>query len=508
MILYHAVSSYQILECIVHKVSLHKIDKAILVTREFTKNRLGSGYDLLKQIFEEIIIYGPLRDSCIDEIKSRGFEIKDFAELYVACAHTWFGIYLCEHSIPFVFIEDGLGAISQPEILEKVNLDSAWIDLDLEYGLFTGENDNIKKCICNMKYQREGYHNEKADDFDVIEELAKLDSRAEIISIFTDLKDYKLKDDKKNIILLTEHFANLCLLEWEEQIYLYQIIVDYYFKDANLIIKPHPDDLMYYEELLDCCDVIREKFPSELIPFIFSKKPECIATISSTGIRSISNQFEETITFNYRFSYYEKEFYSLHRYFAAIRIYKENYEKKKALFFIGINEKIISNMKILSEYKVLDSLESLNDIPTHSFIICDKLDYMNARSKQLCKVIEQKNDSCIFLFLNTKDDYVFYDYGYKDIWKHVYPIEIGKKKRRKNNNYEIMDSEMIYLFYKGEINMETIKYSLKNTGIDVAISEFKGDKLKIKVLEGLLKATEQRLMYYINAEKEREKGTN
>ena len=71
-----------------------------------------------------------------------------------------------------------------------------------------------------------------------------------------------------------------------------------------------------------------------------------------------------------------------------------------------------------------------------------------------------------------------------------------------------MDSEMIYLFYKGEINMETIKYSLKNTGIDVAISEFKGDKLKIKVLEGLLKATEQRLMYYINAEKEREKGTN
>ena len=116
MILYHAVSSYQILECIVHKVSLHKIDKAILVTREFTKNRLGSRYDLLKQIFEEIIIYGPLRDSCIDEIKSRGFEIKDFAELYVACAHTWFGIYLCEHSIPFVFIEDGLGAISQPEI--------------------------------------------------------------------------------------------------------------------------------------------------------------------------------------------------------------------------------------------------------------------------------------------------------------------------------------------------------------------------------------------------------
>lgn len=76
MILYHAVSSYQILECIVHKVSLHKIDKAILVTREFTKNRLGSRYDLLKQIFEEIIIYGPLRDSCIDEIKAEDLRSK------------------------------------------------------------------------------------------------------------------------------------------------------------------------------------------------------------------------------------------------------------------------------------------------------------------------------------------------------------------------------------------------------------------------------------------------
>lgn len=54
--------------------------------------------------------------------------------------------------------------------------------------------------------------------------------------------------------------------------------------------------------------------------------------------------------------------------------------------------------------------------------------------------------------------------------------------------------------------MQPISYSLENTGVDIVIEDFKGDKLRIKVLEGLLEATEQRLMQYIEAEKEQKKA--
>ena len=429
MILYHAVSIYQLLECIVYKTIHHNNERTILLIRDLTQARLGDKCDLLEKYFNDIIVYGPQRTSSIDEIHNSGYKINDFAKIYVSCAHTWFGIYLCEHNIPFIFMEDGAGAISQPEILEKVNLDTKWINQDLEYGLFKGENQNIVKCLCNMKHQREGYVNDKTEHFDVIEELNRLNNKAQIIALFTDLKDIETDSEKKNVIFLTEHLANLGLLEWEEQIYLYQVVLDYYFQNVNLIIKPHPDDLMYYENLIKGCKIIREKFPSELLPFIFSRRPECLATVTSTGIRTIKDQFQEVVTFNYEFSYYEKDFYALHRYFAAIRIFEKCFRSTRKLFFAGINEAIVDNMKLSYEYEIVNTPEELGRLPENSFIVCDKLWKLNVQPFDLCEIIDQKMENSIFLFLNSREDFVFYDYRYKSLWNYAYPVEIKEKTR-------------------------------------------------------------------------------
>ena len=506
MILYHAVSIYQLLVCIVYKTMHHCDQKAVLLMRDLTKTRLGDRYNLLVKYFNDIIIYGPQKTAGIDELQNRGYKIDDFTEIYVACAHTWFGIYLCEHNIPFIFMEDGAGAISQPEILEKVNADTQWIDKDLEYGLFNGENSDIVKCICNMNHQREGYINAKAEHFDVIQELNKLDHKADIIAVFTDLKDVEVNGEKKNVVFLTEHLANLALLEWEEQIYLYQVIFDYYFKNTNLIIKPHPDDLMYYEDLIENCKVIREKFPSELLPLVFSKRPECLATVTSTGIRAIRNQFQEVVTFNYQFSYYEKEFYFVHRYFAAVHIYENNCQSTKKLVFMGVNRAIVDNMKLIYKYEIVDSMDELKAVSKESFIVCDKLDKLDIRPYDLCRMIDEKVENSIFLFLNSGQSFMFYDYYYKKIWDYAYPVEIRKIKRREMDVYENLKPETIYFFHKGGLSMQPISYSLENTGVDIVIEDFKGDKLRIKVLEGLLEATEQRLMQYIEAEKEQKKA--
>lgn len=506
MILYHAVSIYQLLECLVHRTIYHKNEKAIFLTMDFMQRRLGERYGLLKEFFYEILIYGNQDTACVDELAGNGYALSDFTKIYVACAHGWFGIYLCEHHIPFIFMEDGVGAISQPEILIKVQHPGIRTEKGIEYGLFSGENENIVKCICNMKHQRDGYTNVKAEHFDVIEELNILGNKTQIIAVFTDLKEIKLDKEKKNVVFLTEHLANLGVLEWEEQIYLYQIVLDYYFQDVNLIIKPHPDDLMYYEDLIENCKIIREKFPSELLPFVFSRRPECLATVTSTGIRTIKDQFQEVVTFNYEFSYYEKEFYSLHRYFSAVRIFEKYFCSSMKLFFAGVNRTIVDNMKLSCEYKILDSSEKLREISGNSFVVCDKLGKLDVQPFDLCGIIDQKTKDSVFLFLNSSQDFIFYDYRCKKIWDYIHPVEIRKSKKREYDVYENIKAETIYFFYKGVTDMKPLKYGLSNTGVDVTVDGFKGDKLRIKVLEGLLEATEQRLMQYIEAEKEQQKG--
>ena len=47
MILYHAVSIYQLLVCIVYKTMHHCDQKAVLLMRDLTKTRLGDRYNLL-----------------------------------------------------------------------------------------------------------------------------------------------------------------------------------------------------------------------------------------------------------------------------------------------------------------------------------------------------------------------------------------------------------------------------------------------------------------------------
>ena len=61
MILYHAVSIYQLLVCIVYKTMHHCDQKAVLLMRDLTKTRLGDRYNLLVKYFNDIIIYGRMR---------------------------------------------------------------------------------------------------------------------------------------------------------------------------------------------------------------------------------------------------------------------------------------------------------------------------------------------------------------------------------------------------------------------------------------------------------------
>ena len=65
-----------------------------------------------------------------------------------------------------------------------------------------------------------------------------------------------------------------------------------------MLIKPHPDDILYYDSLFPEAEIIRERFPSELLPLAFRELPGTVCTVSSTGINLIRRNFQKRSCFS------------------------------------------------------------------------------------------------------------------------------------------------------------------------------------------------------------------
>ena len=121
----------------------------------------------------------------------------------------------------------------------------------------------ITEKICDIRSQRTGFSDEKAVDFPVLEAFGKLSGKwKDSIREFFRLPAYEGYQDY--VLLLTQQFANLGQLTFPEQILIYQTLFDYFLEDRKVLIKPHPDDILYYHRLFPEAEILREVFPAEL----------------------------------------------------------------------------------------------------------------------------------------------------------------------------------------------------------------------------------------------------
>ena len=97
---------------------------------------------------------------------------------------------------------------------------------------------------------------------------------------------------------------------------IYQYLADYFLPGRTLVIKPHPDDLLYYSSLFPDAVVINVKFPSELLPVLFDHRPAEIATVSSTAVGSLKRYFSHCLDMTPAF---ERDFWMTPRYDMALR---------------------------------------------------------------------------------------------------------------------------------------------------------------------------------------------
>lgn len=303
LVLYHAVSSYQLLEVMLHRLQFHSRDRAVLLLPDFITRKYPQYRKLrTRGFFDEVYLFPYLHiphggEKQILQDTVRGYQmtvpyaISSFSRIYVAGAHFYFSLYLLQNRIPFIFLEDAAGMLSHPERLNQGLAKTFPVHAAIarKYGLFTGENGCVRRIICLKRAQSIDVSGPRYLDFSVEEALQSLTphTRRSIIRFF--LK--RRLSTRADAILLTQHFAHLGLMSEAQQRQLYLRLGTQVLQGVQLAIKVHPDDTLDYRALFPQAQVIREIFPSELLPYVFRKKPARLYTLDSTGCENLREHF-------------------------------------------------------------------------------------------------------------------------------------------------------------------------------------------------------------------------
>ncbi len=530
MVLYSVITTYHLLEAIVHKNRCNESEKGVLFISDWLIKKYPWYLDLCV-FFEKVIVFraGYQYDKNVREnlntyfnglFQKEGIDVAEIEELHVFGAEHAFGAYVFENEYKTCYWEEGAGALSKKdsmlEIFQKVHgPEKAKYQYEMHLG--DGEQPFVEKRFYNKYFQLSEVEGDNLVHFDLAEELEQLNekSRSKIIELF--YGDDKIKVDMNSALLLTEHFANLAAMTWQEQAYLYRYLVDYFLQDYSILVKPHPDDVMPYEYMFENCKVIRKTFPAELLPFIFERKPVVVATSSSTSIYGMRSRFDKVLEFNFKFSH-EKQFYNLNRYFVALSCADEYVKKGWRLNLIGVNPVMVDNFTRfcgLCTEKYTDFGANIENVKGgakgKNIWLVDEIDNPHGNAEKVSQWLNRLSGNDIVFFLNSDESFCFYDYNMKRIWKSISPIEIKTKGLPEMDNSVSLGgpqinedkSEMIYVYQKGgKFMLFGLKKELPNVGVSVEAQGFDCDKYQVKILEGMLEATEKRLLYYIEREKE------
>jgi len=493
MILYQVISTYQLLNAIVHKTKVNPDEKCVLIISEWLTDK-HPNYKELEKTFDKIIVMlSPvfLSDTylesntnyCQDILKKNGLKITDFSEIHSMGCHYNFGVYLSYNKIPHYYWEDAAGLLSRPDILFNITKKDFpnVAEFCKSRGLYDGSEDGVIKAYCNFDAQIDGFDFSRAINFDVIKALLSLpvEKQVEIREFFTDAKEIDI--DENSVLILTQQLFSLCVLSFDEQALIYQLFVDYFFSNEKLVFKTHPDDFMYYGQLFPGAEIIRSRFPAEFLPSLFTTSPKTIATISSTAIDNLKRYYESYFVLGSRF---EHEFHAIHKYATIADLSKKLCSDYQAVC-IGSMESVVKAFKGNFEANdkklyIVDNVELEDDI-------------------NIISMLENAGENDVFAFINFNEDYCFYDIEHKNLWKYLFPVNLNKKKVRNDDVYSNELSETIYFFTKSssigdKISSYSYDYTLNYAGICINARGLSDDEKNICLLEALAHACENRLL--------------
>lgn len=517
IILYHVITTYHLINAIVH--SSISNETGVLICPEWFKQKFKD-IEYLNCFFYKIIFvdinyrFKHSSKESKNYFKNKIGDLNQYSEIFVWGAQYSFGVILVENNKSFIFCEEGAGLLSRKYILKEIEKKlparAKYYNEIEKLGIYDITSECIKFKLCNFDAQDSNYIcDDTTINFNVIDELKKMkiENREKIIKFFDIKNNIKIKEN--SILLLTQNYANLNILAFEDQVLIYQLLLDYFFENDVLAIKPHPEDIIYYSRLFPEAEIIGEKFPSEFIPFIFNNQPKCIATISSTAIFNLHGVYPEIFELDTKF---EKDFKMIHRYYSAIILAKN---LTKEIVCVGTNNKLIQQLckKVgLNEKYILQDWDNKKAI-NNAILLVDDINYDNLLDRtEIINILDKLNDDSLVIFINSTNDYCWYDYYHKYLWGNIKPIVLSKELfgEKKEDFYAELDDDVIYIYSKNKeviklIDEINIEKNLQHTGISINKINLTPEQERIKILEGILEATERRLLYYIEKENKENK---
>lgn len=512
MILYSVISTYHLLNAMV--LASKSSERSTLVMSQWlvekfpNKDDLTSYFDTVKVLDANYRFFNSKEDT-VQYLRRELGPFESYSDIYVWGAHFSIGISLVEQGIPFYYGEDGAGLLSTPSVLEGIAVKDSLLSKYYSHikvlGLYDGSAPCIRLKVCNTAAQTSGFICDSSVlNLDPVWELKTMPNaaRQRIIDFF--MHGLSLHVPEHASVLLTQHFTNLQILSFNQQILLYQLAVDYFFPHDKLVIKPHPDDIMYYHHLFPEAQIIREKFPSEFLPFILDNQPDCAATVSSTAIFNLRGHYPKVFELDSR---YEKMFPMTHRYYAAMVL-----AQRLGLPVVceGVNEVLAQRLgETLSGQ--IPTVSVCGDFPDKPclLLVDDVTGQGEAGRERVRMLLDTLPDGSCAVLLNSQNDFCWYDYDRRELWTHMVPITLRKQRLGTDDEdfYASLEEETIYVYSQNKELLDMakdtrIEKELPHTGLHVSTAAFTPEQERIKMLEGILAATERRLLYYIEKERE------
>lgn len=524
MILYHAITNYHILCCILHKIIYNNDKECILYISSINKDKQKLTENIKKtNIFKNVEIYkeynfGKIQknknfSSIINEIsnhtkKNINIKLNDIEEFNICGDQYSLGLYLIYNKKKYNYFEEACGILSKSEIVKNnvKNISQKQYEITKLLKAY-GESDFVKTRYGDLSQQKEDYHNEKDKDFsikNILKQMPKKDIKR-IINIFQGEKYLNINDNTD--LLLTQHFINMGFMKYNEQKNLYTLLVDYFSKTNNLVIKPHPSDIHgLYKEWFPNSIIINRTMPSELLPYCFDVSVERGITASSTAILGLEN-VKESICFN---DDIEKLYPNINRYYIVLKILLKILNKDEEVYLMGCYKDFFINLAKSKKIKLPEMIE-LEQIlygkkqDKRKIFIVDNLNLLSKTPRaDFSKFQHKLKKDDIVIYINSNNKAYFYSENHFSKIKNIVPITINKKALRDDVEERLLEEELLYFYSSNDsvreviTNMkETIK--LENTGIELEVNQ--KERIEIKTLEGILKATEERLLEEIKKNK-------
>lgn len=211
--------------------------------------------------------------------------LKDFDDVYVFCDSDPIGYYLNYKKIPYHALEDGLNSGKLDDQARNANRGAFGLKcLMAKLGLIFIECGYSRYCIdyevndISVNYMPP--KNIKEVSFDSMCDALSEEDHEILVDIFLENKEKLIE------ILNTENYRKPCVMILTEPLCepdvrrrLFGDIINTYKDKYQVIIKPHPRDLLDYEESFPECVVIRDRFPMEVMNDIKGLKVEKLISV-------------------------------------------------------------------------------------------------------------------------------------------------------------------------------------------------------------------------------------